>query len=50
MSDRRGDSLSVLLFTLLLGAVHLLGTGCVPYPAATTAHPVDEDASPSAST
>jgi len=35
---------------LLVGGGLLLGTGCVPYPAATTAHPVDEDASPSVST
>jgi len=35
---------------LLVGIGLLLGTGCVPYPAATTAHPVDEDDSPSVST
>lgn len=44
-------SLPLLVPTLLLvGVGLLLGTGCVPYPAATTAHPVDEDASPSVST
>ena len=35
---------------LLVGVGLLLGTGCVPYPAATTAHPVNEEASPSVST
>jgi hypothetical protein len=42
--------LGLLAATLLVGAGILLGSGCVPYPAATTAHPVDEEASPSVST
>lgn len=44
--SRAGLAAGLFLLALAAG---LAGTGCVPYPAGTTAHPVDDDHSPTVS-